>query len=181
MTSERRRWITGLACGAVVLVLILWGLQTALRRETVSGGAFPEGNDGSRSIDLVFPDEEQGFAVESREVLGGEFLEDDVRRTVDELILGSTAGAHPLPPTTRLLDVFFDGDGELVLNFSEELRNDHPGGSEAELASLRCLAGTIAANFPAVERMRVLIDGEAITTLAGHVDLAGALDVEDYR
>jgi hypothetical protein len=79
------------------------------------------------------------------------------------------------------LDVFFDHDAELVLNFSEELRKDHPGGSEAVVATLRCLAGTIAANFPAVERLRVLIDGEALSTLVGHVDLGGALEVDDYR
>lgn len=181
MTPERKGWIAGVVFGGVVLIFLFWGLETAMRRETTGGGRFPDESHGSRSIDLVFPDEDDGFTVETREVLGAEFLEDEVRRTVEELIRGSTDGVHPLPESTRVLDVFFDGDGEIVLNLSDELRKDHPGGSEAETATLRCLAGTLAANFPVVQRLRILIDGEAPVTLAGHIDLAGAIEVEEYR
>jgi spore germination protein GerM len=101
---------------------------------------------------------------------------------VEELVRGpAEEGVRPIPSTTRLLAVFWDGDGELVLNFSDDLRTDHPGGSEAEIATVRCLVRTIAGNFPAVERVRLLVDGEPVATLAGHVDLSRALDVEDYR
>jgi hypothetical protein len=182
VNRERARWIAGLAGAAVLVALLLWGLEVALRRETSGGGRIPESGDGSRTIDLYFPGREGGLATETREILGGESLESDVRRAVEELVRGpAEEGVRPIPSTTRLLDVFWDGDGELVLNFSDDLRTDHPGGSEAEIATVRCLVRTIAGNFPAVERVRLLVDGEPVATLAGHVDLSRALDVEDYR
>jgi spore germination protein GerM len=182
MNRERARWILVAFGAAVAVALLVWGLTVALKRESSGGGRFPENADGSRTIDLYFPGREGGMATETREILGGETLEDDVRRTVEELIRGpSEEGVRPLPSTTRLLSVFWDGDGEIALNFSDDLRTDHPGGSEAELATVRCLIRTVAANFAAVERVRLLVDGDPVATLAGHVDLSRALNVEDHR
>lgn len=182
MISTKRWWILG-AAGAVVLVgLIVWGLGVALRREAVDvGPASVEPPDGARTVELILPARDGDLRFETREIVGGDRLEDNVRRTVEELIRGGASGLHPLPEATRLLDVFFDGDGELVLNFSDDLRTDHPGGSEAELATVRCLVGTLATNFPAIDRVRILVDGENVPTLAGHADLGGPLEVDDYR
>ena len=182
MTSPRKYWILGGAFGVVVVALILLGLEIALRREVADvGPPVLTSPDGARTVELLVPDREGRIVVETREILGGESLESDVRRAIEELIRGGRDGPGPLPSDTVLLDVFFDGGGELALNFSDDLRTDHPGGSAAELATVRCLVGTIAANFPAIDRVRVLVDGEAVGTLGGHADLSGALDVDDYR
>lgn len=176
----KKRWIVAISAGSAALVA--WGLEVAVNREAADVGK--PGADplaGTRTVELTFPDADGRFVVETREIVGGDHLEQDVRRAIEELIAGPKDGVTALPNTTRLLDVFFDGDGELTLNFSDDLRTDHPGGSEAEMATLRCLVTTIAANFPAVDRVRVLVDGETIPTLAGHADLREPLNVEDYR
>lgn len=176
----RKRWIVAISAGSAALVL--WGLQVAVNRDATDIGK--PGADpltGTRTVELTFPNSDGRFIVETREIVGGDHIEQDVRRAIEELIVGPQEGVRPLPSATRLLDVFFDGDGELTLNFSDDLRTDHPGGSEAEMATLRCLVTTIAANFPAVDRVRVLVDGETIPTLAGHMDLREPLNVEDYR
>lgn len=180
--ETRRWWITGGVASVTLFAVVLWGLTVALRRERVE--IAPPGDDlpaGSRTVELRLPAPDGEITAERREVLGGESLEGDVRRVVEELIRGSDEGLHPLPPSTRLLNVFFDGEGGLVLDFSDDLRTDHPGGSAAESATLRCLVGTIAANFAAVEDVTVLVDGEPVPTLAGHTDLSVPLDVDDYR
>jgi spore germination protein GerM len=172
----------GLAFGSVALALVLWGLEIALKREASDVGK--PGVDavaGTRTVELTFPSADGRFIVETREIVGGDHIEQEVRRTVEELIAGPQEGVRPLPAATRLLDVFFDGDGEITLNFSDDLRTDHPGGSEAETATLRCLVGTIAANFPGVDRVRVLVDGDVIPTLAGHVDLSEPIPVSAFR
>jgi Sporulation and spore germination len=179
----KRPWLVGLTIGAVGVALVLGGLEVALKRESADVGKPPpeEEEGGTRTVELRFPDARGGTVIETREIASGDHLEKNVRRVVEELISGPESGVRPLPAETRLLDVFFDGDGELTLNFSDDVRTDHPGGSAAEVVTLRCLVSTIAANFPAVDRVRVLVDGQTIPSLAGHVDLSRPLNVEDYR
>lgn len=172
------------AAAGLVLVLVA-ALFLALQREDLSGGvATPlEEVQGTRTITLLFPGARAGYIRESREIVGGEFFEEDVRTTVHELIGGSREqpAVRPLPPTTQLWNVFWDGEGELTLNFSDHLRSEHPGGSEAELATLRCVMSTLGSNFPEVDAVRFLIEGEVPLTLAGHVELTRPVRVADYR
>ena len=179
----KKGWVVAIALVAFGMALVLWAVDEALNRESSSDVGKPgvESVDGTRTVDLTFPDDEGRFVTETREIVGDDHLEQEVRHVVEELITGPKEGVHPLPANTKILDVFFDGDGELTLNFSDDLRTDHPGGSEAEMATLRCLVATIATNFPAVDRVRVLVDGESVPTLAGHADLSEPLKVEDYR
>ncbi len=181
-SETRRWWIIGGLASLALFAVVLWGLGLALRRESVE--VAPPGDEppaGARTVELRLPAPDGGIVAERREILGGETMEADVRRVVEELIRGSDEGLHPLPPSTRLLGVFFDGEGGLVLDFSDDLRTDHPGGSAAEAATLRCLVGTIAVNFASIEDVTLLVDGEPVTTLAGHADLSAPLDVNDYR
>ena len=172
-----------IALGAFGLVLIGGGLWYALQREepvVVSSSAEAE-IQGTRSIDLFFPGPGGRIDRESREIVGSDFLEADVRRAVEELIRGGASGVRPIPPATRLLNVFYDGAGEVTLSFTDHLRTDHPGGSEAELVTLKCLVSTVGSNFPGVDAVRLLIEGEEAVTLAGHADLRDPLRVEEYR
>jgi hypothetical protein len=174
-----KRWQIGAAAAAaLLLLLILW---TALRREDVAVVPPPsEELAGTRTVELFFPGPNGGLQRETREILGSDFLEMDVSRAVEELIRGPEAGVRPIPPTTRLLAAFFDGDGEITLSFSDHLRTEHPGGSEAEMETIRCLVATVGTNFPGVDRVRILVEGDAVSTLAGHADLSRPLPVEDY-
>ncbi|NNE44178.1 MAG: GerMN domain-containing protein [Gemmatimonadetes bacterium] len=171
-------WVIG-GVGALALAA---GLLFALQREEAPVVSAPEAEVlGTRSVDLYFPGLEGELVTETREIVGAETTEKDIRRVVEELIDGGSRGIRPLPASTRLLNVFLDGAGEATLNFSEHFRSDHPGGSEAELATLRCLVASVATNFPGVDRVRLLVDGEVVPTLAGHADLSRPLTVQDYR
>jgi hypothetical protein len=169
---------------AIVIVLaIAGGLYFALQREEIPVPPLAgEEVLGTRTIELVFAALDGGIVREPRGILGGEHIEDDLQHTVAEFIRGPVqAGLPVLPRSTYLLNVFYDGEGEVTLNFSEHLRVDHPGGSAAEFATLHCLLATIGQNFPEVERVRVLIGGESVSTLAGHADISTPLHVSDYR
>lgn len=175
----KRGWILAIGLGGV---LLLGGLYLALQREeTPVVGSAPTPLEGTRTVRLFLPAPDGGIVAETREILSTEFLEQDVGRAVEELIAGGSTGLHPLPVATRLENVFSDGEGEITLSFSEHLRSDHPGGSEAEMATLRCLVSTIGSSFPGVDRIRILIEGETVPSLAGHADLRGPLEVRDFR
>lgn len=87
------------------------------------------------------------------------------------LIQGSTAGLVPvLPPQARLRSVTADGE-TLVIDFSRELVDNHPGGSLSELLTVAALATTVEKNFPQLRQVRILVDGAIPETLKGHVSL----------
>jgi hypothetical protein len=173
-----RKWII---LGVVLAVALAAGLWTALRRE--DPGVLPSLAShvpGTRTVELFFPGSAGGLQRETREIVGSDFLENDVRRAVEELIAGPESGVRPLPATTRVLSVFYDRDGEVTVNFSDDLTVDHPGGSDAEIETIRCLVATLGANFPGVDRVRILVEGDVVSTLAGHMDLSRPLRVDDF-
>jgi spore germination protein GerM len=172
------RWL-----GAVAAVLLLAaGAHLALQRERGPGLPPPDMDvPGTRTVALLLPDADGELKRETREIFGGELTETDVRRVVEELMAGGASGLRAIPPATRLINVFDDGAGEITLNFSEHLRSDHPGGSEAELATLRSIVASIGANFPGIDRVRILIEGEVVRTLVGHADLSRPLEIRDYH
>lgn len=164
--------------GLAALGAIAFGLELALRREEPPGIIPPERSEvAGRTVEVLFPGETAGWVRESREILAAERREVMIRRLVEELVKGPTSKASSVfPPSTRVQDVFWDPNGELTVIFSESLRSEHPGGSRAETATIESLLGSVELNFPEVQRLRVLIEGEVVASLAGHVDLSRPLD-----
>lgn len=90
---------------------------------------------------------------------------------VEALIRGSAQGLVPvLPPQTTLRSVAAQGE-TLTVDFGRELVDHHPGGSLSELLTVAALANTIGKNVPTVRQVRILIDGQGVQTLKGHVSL----------
>jgi spore germination protein GerM len=58
-----------------------------------------------------------------------------------------------------------------TVDFSRALISHHPGGSMAELFSVVGLANTLVVNFPHIRQVRLLVEGQPLETLKGHVDL----------
>jgi spore germination protein GerM len=174
----------GIAILAVmVVVLVAGGMYYALEREETNPIAPKvEETPGTRSVELVFAGEDGGTVREDREVLAGEMPEDDLARVIAELAVGPRGGgASPLPEGTAVRHVFHDGDGRVTLDLSREAQRNHPGGSEAERATMQCLLATIGTNFLWVDEVQILIEGRPVATLAGHTDLSGAFPLAKYR
>jgi len=90
---------------------------------------------------------------------------------VQELIAGPVAELVPvLPSHALLLDVRII-DGTAQLNFNQALIDYHSGGSTSELLTVHALANTLAANFAYIREVMIRVDGKAVETLRGHIDL----------
>jgi hypothetical protein len=88
---------------------------------------------------------------------------------------------NALPDRTDILAVFLDTDGRAaVLDFSAELVVRHPGGSAAESATLTSILRTVALNFPDLERCRILVDGDEVESLGGHLALDRPFDLRRW-
>ena len=76
-----------------------------------------------------------------------------------------------VPPGTTLRALFITAKGEAFVDFSLELARAHPGGSLNEMLTVYTLVDALTVNLPAVSAVQLLIDGQEVETLAGHVDL----------
>ena len=66
-----------------------------------------------------------------------------------------------------------------VVNLHGSFADHHPSGIEPETLTIDSILGTLYANFPLIEQVRFLVDGQPRETLNGHADLMRAYDVVD--
>lgn len=105
-------------------------------------------------------------------------VEGQTLEVIKELIKGSTVQQpdngkgliNVIPDGVRVNGARLGEDGTLFVDFSKELKERHPGGSWAEILTIYSIVDTIIKNFPDIKRVKILIEGEEIETLAGHID-----------
>src|SRR5215467_11272477 len=76
-----------------------------------------------------------------------------------------------LPPDAALLAFYLLPDGTGVADFSETLATSTPSGILSEQLAIDSITRTLEANVPQVKRLKILIHGQEVDTLAGHLDL----------
>jgi hypothetical protein len=76
-----------------------------------------------------------------------------------------------LPPDAVLLSFYLLPDGTAIADFSEALATSIPSGIESEQLAVDSITRTLEANVPQVQRLKILIHGQEVETLAGHLDL----------
>ncbi len=76
-----------------------------------------------------------------------------------------------LPPDAVLLAFYLLPDGTGIADFSEALATATPSGIESEQMAVDSITKTLEANVPQVRWLKILIHGQEVDTLAGHLDL----------
>ena len=129
------------------------------------------------SVKLYFPDIQLGgLLAEEREVPFSSDLSRQLRSVVEELVQGPrTQLLSTFAPETKVLEVFVTTRGVAYVDLSKEAQGLPSQGSQGELLSVYSLVNSVAANFPAVKRVQILVDDRPVTTLGGHVDLSRPL------
>ncbi|PNU19665.1 sporulation protein [Geothermobacter hydrogeniphilus] len=84
-----------------------------------------------------------------------------------------------LPDRTRIRSVKIEDD-LVTVDFSRDFIVAHPGGSHSELLTVYAVVDTLAVNFPYVRQVRFLVEGKAVDTIKGHVDLRAPV-IADFR
>ena len=100
------------------------------------------------------------------------------KQVLNTLLAGPVdAELRTLPPDAVLLAFYILPDGTAIADFSEALATSIPSGIASEQLAVDSMARTLEANVPQVKRLKVLIHGQEVETLAGHVDLTGTFVV----
>jgi len=77
----------------------------------------------------------------------------------------------PFPEGTALRAIYLTPDGDAFIDLNREITRGHGGGSLDELLTVYALVNALTANLPGVSAVQILIDGQEVDTLAGHIDL----------
>lgn len=139
----------------------------------------PQKISGKDNIILYFSSNNEEYLVpEFRQISLKGSIEGQILEVIKELIKGSTVQQtnngkgliNVIPDGVRVNGARLEEDGTLFVDFSKELKERHPGGSWAEMLTIYSIVDTIIKNFPDIKRVKILIEGEEIETLAGHID-----------
>jgi len=82
-----------------------------------------------------------------------------------------------LPADAALLQFYLLPDGTAVADFSDPLATATPSGILSEQMAADSIVRTLEANVEPVRRLKILIHGQEVDTLAGHLDLTGFFTV----
>lgn len=88
-----------------------------------------------------------------------------------------TPEQRTLPANTTLLGFYILPDGTAITDFSDSLSSSTPSGILSESLAVNSIVETLENNVPGLKRLKILIHGQEVDTLAGHVDLTGFFDL----
>ncbi|MFC1592207.1 GerMN domain-containing protein [Thermodesulfobacteriota bacterium] len=122
--------------------------------------------------ELYFGDEYSDFLIkEKRSISSASAPDKKAAALMQELIKGPAAkGIRTTPEETRLLAAACSPEGVVSVDFSIELTELHPGGSSSELMTVYSIVNTLIQNIDVAKRVRILVNGKQIDTIAGHID-----------
>jgi sporulation and spore germination protein len=84
-----------------------------------------------------------------------------------------------LPTDAALLAFYLLPNGTAIADFSDALATSTPSGIESEQMAVDSITKTLQANVPQIRRLKILIHGQEVETLAGHLDLSGTFIVNE--
>lgn len=93
------------------------------------------------------------------------------------IVNAPTPEERTLPADVEVLGFYVLSDGSAVADFSDALVSETPSGILSEQLVIDSITETLENNVPSLRRLKILIHGQEVETLAGHVDLTGFFDL----
>ncbi|MCC3144028.1 GerMN domain-containing protein [Halanaerobium sp. Z-7514] len=124
-------------------------------------------------ITVYFSTEDaQYLAAEQRDIIEDH---DIYFQIMEELNKGPESDqlSATIPDEVELLDYDLEAD-TLILNFNLALRENHWGGSTGEILTIYSIVNSYTA-LKEVESVQILLEGQEVETLVGHLDLSRPL------
>ena len=129
----------------------------------------------SKEITIYLSDPDGGYLTGERRSIELGKLNRNIAEAINRLI---TDGAgETLPHGTELVKLGIEGRTAYA-DFNKALKANHSGGSTAEINTVYAIVNTVTLNFPEIETVQILVDGKAVATLAGHIDISRPIGPE---
>ena len=176
-----RRRVAGVIGAVLAVGVVAWGVSTMLERllegpriaETIEAPAAAQATAHiTATLFYVSPDGASLVPARQEVPLAQTVAEQGRLILIAELENAPPATlASAVPAGTRLRAFYVSERGDAFVDLSAEVSTGHPGGAQAELLTVYALVNAVTANLPAVRRVQILVNGQDVDTLAGHVDL----------
>lgn len=177
-----------LAGSAVVIVFLAWMLMAGLGRllrspapdDTPDAAAAPPPPAETApavpriKATLFFASEDgQRLVPTEREVALGEGVVAQARSILEAQLTAEAPAplVSTIPKGTALRGIFVSQRNEVFVDLDPSIRTAHPGGSFQELMTVYTIVNALLINLPTLQEVQILIGGQEVDTLAGHVDL----------
>ena len=188
LRSIRLRDVALLAGSAVVITFLAWLLMAGLGRllrspapdETPeAAAAAPPPAEAAPAVarikaTLFFASEDgQRLVPTEREVSLGDSVVAQARWILEaQLTVEAPAPlVSTIPKGTALRGIFVSERNEVFVDLEPSIRAAHPGGSFQEIMTVYTIVNALLTNLPTLQEVQILIGGQEVDTLAGHVDL----------
>jgi germination protein M len=121
-------------------------------------------------VNLYFSDSQAMYlAPEKRKISQISSL---TRQVVNELIKGpENSDLYPTIPEGTQINEVYIADDIAYIDLSEEIFENHPGGSSGELMTVYSIVNTLT-EIPPIKGVQILVGGNEMKSLVGHIDIS---------
>jgi spore germination protein GerM len=179
--DKKRLIVYSLAClllaGAVIYGVV--ALTVGKRPTPFDGHVADKTPQNTQDVYLYFGSMTDTFLVgEKRTLYGAGDPSLLSKNIVNALISGPTRKnlVRTLPEGVACRAFYLADKGTAYVDFSSDIREKHPGGSEAELLAIYSIVNSLVLNVDEVKKVKILVEGSEADTLGGHIDLRFPFD-----
>ena len=186
--SLRPRDVALIAASAAIIIFLAWMLMAGLGRllRSPTPDAVPDAAAAPPppaptapavpriKATLYFGSEDgQHLVASEREVALGEGVVAQARSILEAQLAAEPPAplVSTIPKDTKLRGVFVSERNEVFVDLEPSIRANHPGGSFQEILTVYTIVNALLTNLPTLQEVQILIGGQEVDTLAGHVDL----------
>lgn len=112
------------------------------------------------------------LALVEREISYAAAPADQARQLLEAQLAPAPDGlTSAVPDGVTLRALFLSDDGQAFVDLAGDALRAHGGGSLDELLAVYAIVNVLTVNLPSITAVQILVDGQEVDTLAGHVDL----------
>ena len=169
--------IAGLAIAAAVVLAVVLRRSGPTPAASTPPAAAPAAPERRINATLYYVSEDgMSLVGVQREVPFGESVLEQAERIVQaQLAPAPPPLVSAIPGGTALRAIYVTDRGDAFVDLSMDARTKHSGGALDELFTVYTIVDALTVNLPAITRVQILIEGQEVDTLAGHVDLRNPL------
>ena len=164
---------------ALSICMLLGGYATAIGEDqqpeppTGSEPVVQTTRSGQVPVHLYFGSPDGPYLISETRIIGNP---DDPLRMARSILRALINGPRSnlirtIPAATELRAIFISADNTCVVDFESAIRDNHPGGCRGEMLTVYSIVNSLIINIPSIKEVKLLIEGNDIDTLAGHLSM----------